>query len=192
MSSFDTLKCMVSIADYKTKQEAGELKFLRSGTPKNAHGLNLFSSSCLYLSIQTSIPCDISLKSLDSIFFSRYSNNSGGKVTVTYGLFLAMQGYILHKQINSCNVNSTLARSNLAGVPTNDKIKSISESCRAGDHSTDNRRMQREHISDVGHLRLLITGNIRKSQRRDNLDHQQMRHCDLWPHSGILQLIEVA
>ncbi|MFA6718646.1 MAG: hypothetical protein WCS15_06170 [Prevotella sp.] len=183
---------MVSIADCKRKQEVSELQFLRHGTPKNAHDLNLFSSSCLYLSIQTSIPCEVSLKSLDSIFFSRYSNNSGGKVTVTYGLFLAMQGSILHKQINTCNTNNALARSNLAGVPTNDKINSISESYGFGNNSTDNRRMQWKHISDVGHQRLLIAGNIRNSQRRDHIEHQQMRHSDLWSHSGSLQLTEVA
>ena len=196
MSSFDTLKCMISIADCERKQEAGELKFLRSGVPKNAHCLNLFSSSSLYLSTQTSIPCATLAKSLFSTFICKYSKISGGSVTVTYGLRFPFSFVItcnnLYKSLYCSIFLQIITSEKLVGTPTYDKIKSISESCRAGDHNTDNSRMHREHISDVGHSCLRLVGYSGRSQRRDNLDRQQMRDPDLRPHSGSLQLIEVA
>ncbi len=96
------------------------------GTP-NSQGLSPLSSACLYLRMQSSTPCDILAKSLDSTFFSRYSINSGGNVTVMYG-FRAIYDKILQCLINSRNVVSYSVRQNLTGVPQHDRIQPISGS----------------------------------------------------------------
>ena len=109
------------------KNEACEVEFLRSDVPEIPHSLSPLSSDCLYRRTQTSIPCDISLKSRLSILLSRYSKSSGGNVTVTYGLFLTMQDITLHEEINSCNVGINNARQYLAGTSKHEQNGPTSE-----------------------------------------------------------------
>lgn len=115
-----------SDADY-TSNEAPEVEFLEFVAP-DPQGLSPLSSACLYLRTQTSMACDMFMKSLFSIFDCRYSRISGGRVTVTYGLFLAMQGEILHEPINTCNIGVSYARLNLAGATQHGRESAISES----------------------------------------------------------------
>ena len=115
-----------SDADY-TNNEAPEVEFLEFVAP-DPQGLSPLSSACLYLRTQTSMACDMFMKSLFSIFDCRYSRISGGRVTVTYGLFLAMQGENLHEPINTCNIGVSHARLNLAGATQYGSESAISES----------------------------------------------------------------
>jgi len=219
MISADTLKSIVGNADYKTKNEASELQFLRSGVPKNAHcltdtkeknkeqslfnyfGLSLrdYLGGCspslerLNLLNARSIPCDKLANSFNSTIFSRNSIFSGDIVTFKEILFcFTIYNKDSCKVLYIYNSNRCLTKIIFVGDSKYETSKSISESCRAGDHNTDNSRMHREHISDVGHSCLRLVGYSGRSQRRDNLDRQQMRDPDLRPHSGSLQLIEVA
>ena len=124
--TWDTGIKLSSDADY-TNNEAPEVEFLEFVAP-DPQGLSPLSSACLYLRTQTSMACDMFMKSLFSIFDCRYSRISGGRVTVTYGLFLAMQGENLHEPINTCNIGVSYARLNLAGATQYGRESTISES----------------------------------------------------------------
>lgn len=122
----------ISITDCKKNNEVRGIQFLRSGIPKISHGLSLFSSSSLYLSTQTSMPCATLAKSLFSTFLCRYSKISGGSVTVTYGLRLPFSFVItcnnLYESLYYSIFLQIFASEKLVGIPTHDKTQADSES----------------------------------------------------------------
>lgn len=142
MTSVVTLKSCIRIADDK-KNEAPEVKFLGSSSPRNLQGLSPFSSASLYLRMHSSTPCDILANSRDFTFSSRYSMISGGNVTVMYGLRFAIQDKILQKLINTAMTDSYSVRQNLTGELQNDRNNQLSES--SEDHSDERRRMVVRH-----------------------------------------------
>jgi len=138
----DTINYAVSIADCKQNNEASEVRFLRSGTPKSPHGLSPLSSNSLYLKTQSSTPCAILANSFDLTFFSRYPMISGDNVTVKdFFLILSIQESFLWKLIYTFINHSCLTRIIRVGVPKNESNRPISE--RADRHAGEFEIVQR-------------------------------------------------
>ncbi len=147
-SECDMIKCTVSISDCRENNEAREVQFLRSDSPKITHGLSPLSSASLYLRTHTSIPCAISLKSLLSTLSLRYLYISGGKVTVNEILLRAMQRIKLHTVLNMCNSNMYIAHSKCAGLSKYDRNQPISASYEGNERLfkiVQHRRSGQEH-----------------------------------------------
>ena len=128
ISSINRIKDCILIGDARNN-EALEVQFLRSSSPKNPQGLSPFFSDSMYLKTQSSTPCAIDANSLDFTFFSRYSMISGDKVTVSdFFLTLSMQESFLRNLIYTSTNHSCLTRNIRVGELQYDKINSLSAS----------------------------------------------------------------
>ena len=76
--------------------EAPGLRFLERSILKNAQGLSPCSSASLYRKMHSSTPCAMLANSLVLTFSSRYSINSGGRVTLSETL--RMRGAIINEE----------------------------------------------------------------------------------------------
>ena len=157
-----------SLCGCKQKNEVSELQFLRSDSPKNAHGLNLFSSSSLYLKIQSSTPCAIDANSLHFTFFSKYSIISGESVTVKEIFFvLSIQESFLSKVIYTFVNHSCLTRIMRVGESQYDKKQPISESYGSVHSSAGKDSIQWNNSRDSLH-RGLSFGYVHRRTEIDN------------------------
>lgn len=128
-SSINRIKDCIPHGDAENKNEAREVQFLRSSSPKNPQGLSPFFSASMYLKTQSSTPCAIDANSLAFTFFSRYSMISGDKVTVNdFFLTLSMQESFLRKIIYTSANHSCLTRNICVGELQYDKSNSLSAS----------------------------------------------------------------
>ena len=129
ISSINMIKDCIPYGDARKNNEALEVQFLRSSSPKNPQGLSPFFSASMYLKTQSSTPCAIDANSLDFTFFSRYSMISGDKVTVNdFFLTLSIQESFLRNIIYTPANHSCLTRNIRVGELQYDKSNSLSAS----------------------------------------------------------------
>ena len=177
MISVDTLKWIVSVADYKIKNEAPGVQFFRSEVPKNLQGLSPLSSASLYRNTQTSTPCAILAKSRLSTFSLRYFIISGGNVIVIDTLLRAMHINNVQLLLYMCNFNISNAHRKCAGTSQYDKTQSISESYETS-HSPADKCTTERNISRDNPRRGLSLGHVHRETDRYNQGQSEQ-----WTHS---------
>ena len=203
MISADTLKSIVGNADYKTKNEASELQFLRSGVPKNAHcltdtkeknkeqslfnyfGLSLrdYLGGCspslerLNLLNARSIPCDKLANSFNSTIFSRNSIFSGDMVTFKEILFcFTIYNKDSCKVLYIYNSNRCLTKIIFVGDSKYDKTQSISESYETNHSPADKCSIERNNSRDSPRRGLSFCHVHRETDRYNQGQFEQWAH----------------